>query len=131
MQPKELFDTYLRMLYEYMQRRSKLNNEQFQKVVEQSNSEDMVTQFKTIFQVAREEATVIATEIATEKTIYFAIKGFINTTRLSDATIALALNVSVELVNKIREEVKAEKKVSALKRARTANGAAKPKSKKA
>ena len=121
MQPKVLFDTYLRMLYEYMQRRSKLNNEQFQKVVEQSNSEDMVTQYKTIFQVAEEKAA----EKATEKAICFAIKGFINTTRLSDATIALALNVSVELVKAIREEVKVEKRASALKRTRMAKAAAK------
>ena len=109
------------MLYEYMQRRSKLNNEQFQKVVEQSNSEDMVTQYKTIFQVAEEKAA----EKATEKAICFAIKGFINTTRLSDATIALALNVSVELVKAIREEVKVEKRASALKRTRMAKAAAK------
>ena len=76
MQPKELFDTYLRMLYEYMQRRSRLNNEQFQKVVEQSNSEEMSTQFKTIFQVAREEG--VTTGIA------IAIKALMLTTRMSD-----------------------------------------------
>ena len=115
MQPKELFDTYLQMLYEYMQRRSKLNNEQFQKVVEQSNSKEMAAEFKTIFQVAREEGR--------DEAICFAIKGFINTTRLSDATIALALNVSVELVKTIREEVKAEK---AAKKAATPKKRQKP-----
>ena len=50
MSPKELLDTYLHMLYEYMQRRSELDNEQFQEIVEQSNSEKMVAEFKTIFQ---------------------------------------------------------------------------------
>ena len=100
-------------MYEYMQRRSKLNNEQFQKVVEQSNSEEMVAQFKTIFQVAEEKAA----EKATEKAICLAIKGFINMTRLSDATIALALNVSTELVKTVRAEVKAEKLAAAKKAA--------------
>ena len=124
MQPKELFDTYLQMLYEYMQRRSKLDNDAFQKVVEQSNSEEMVTEFKTIFQSAREEGMEKGLEKGMEEgiekgrdeTISFAIKGFINKTRLSDAVIADTLNVSVELVKTIRAEIKAEKAATALKK---------------
>ena len=91
-----------------MQRRSKLDNDAFQKVVEQSNSEEMVTEFKTIFQSAREEGR--------DEGISFAIKGFINKTRLSDAVIADTLNVSVELVKTIRAEIKAEKAATALKK---------------
>ena len=100
-------------MYEYMQRRSKLNNEQFQKVVEQSNSEEMVAQFKTIFQVAREEGVTKGRDEA----MRFAIKSLVGKTRLSDTIIALTLNVSIELVKAIRGEVKAEKLAAAKKAA--------------
>ena len=109
MQPKELLDTYLQMLYEYMQRRSKLDNEQFQQVVEQSNSEEMATEFKTIFQTAREDGKIEGRDEGRNEAICFAIKGFITKTRLGDAVIADTLDVSVELVKTIREEIKAEK----------------------
>ena len=112
MQPKELLDTYLQMLYEYMQRRSKLDSEAFTKVVEQSNSEEMVAEFKTVFQVAREEGR--------EEGLCLAIKGLVSKTRLSDKVIALTLNVSVELVRTIREEVNAEKLATAKKAAKAA-----------
>ena len=92
-----------------MQRRSKLNNEQFQKVVEQSNSGDMVTQFKTIFQVAEEKGKKEGEEKGRDAAISFAIKGFISKTRLGDAVIADTLDVSLALVKAIREELKAEK----------------------
>ena len=129
MQPKELLDTYLQMLYEYMQRRSKLDNEQFQQVVEQSNSEEMVTEFKTIFQSAKEDGIAIgeankqkavkeAITEAVKETTLTAIKGFINKTRLGDAVIADTLDVSVELVKTIREEIKAEKRAEIPKKTR-------------
>ena len=120
MQPKELLDTYLQMLYEYMQRRSKLNNEQFQKVVEQSNSEEMVAEFKTVFQVAREEgkeeglakglelSEAKAKEAVQENTRNF-IKTLILSTRMSDILIAGRFNVKEELVKTIRAEIKAAK----------------------
>ena len=124
MSPKELFDTYLHMLYEYMQRRSELTNEAFLEVVEQSNSEEMVTEFKTIFQTASEEGLAkglakghakglaeglaLKEEAVTEK-VRIAVKGFIQKTRLSDAVIADTLDVSVELVKTVRAEVKATK----------------------
>ena len=127
MSPKELFDTYLQMLYEYMQRRSELDNEEFQKVVEQSNSEEMVAEFKTIFQVAREEGFIKgeankqeAVTEAVKETTRTAIKGFIQKTRLSDAVIADTLDVSVELVKTIREEVKAAKAATPKKTAKAA-----------
>ena len=128
MSPKELFDTYLQMLYEYMQRRSELNNEQFQEVVEQSNSKEMVAEFKTIFQSAREEGR----NEGRNEGIAIAIKSLILTTRMSDLIIARKLNVKEELVKTIREEVKAEK-IAASKKAAMATKpkkAAKPKTKK-
>ena len=102
-----------------------LDSEAFKKVVEQSNSEEMVTEFKTVFQVAREEGKKEGEEEGITKgkdaAISFAIKGFINKTRLGDAVIADTLDVSVALVKTIREELKAEK---------AAKKAAKPKTQK-
>ena len=127
MQPKELLETYLQMLYEYMQRRSKLDSQAFQKVVEQSNSKEMVAEFKTVFQVAREEGEEKGITKGRDAAIAFAIKGFINKTRLGDAVIADTLDVSVALVKAIREEVKAEK---AAKKTVTPKKGAKPKTQK-
>ena len=76
----------------------------------------MVTEFKTIFQTAKEkglaegraEGRALKEEAVTEK-VHIAIKGFIQKTRLSDAVIADTLDVSVELVNTVRAEIKAAK----------------------
>ena len=133
MSPKELFDTYLQMLYEYMQRRSKLNNEQFQEVIEQLNPEEMAAT-ETIFDAYRKKGLaeglaegLALKQEAVKETTRIAIKGFINKTRLSDAVIADTLDVSVELVKTIRAEIKAEKLATALKKT---DKAAKPKTKK-
>ena len=76
----------------------------------------MVAEFKTVFQVAREEGK----EEGRDEAICLAIKGFVGKTRLSDNVIAQTLNVSVELVRTIREEVKAEKLATAKKAAKAA-----------
>ena len=86
------------MLFEYTQRRSELENDDFNEIVEQSNDEEMTTTFKTVFQVAREEGR----EEATEK----AVKAFILTTQMTDAAIAKALEVSEDYVKKVRQEMK-------------------------
>ena len=88
---------YVEMLFEYMQRRSELENDDFNEIVEQSNDEEMTTTFKTIFQVAREEAA----ELATEK----AVRAFIRTTQMKDSVIAKELGVSEDFVKKIRIEM--------------------------
>ena len=123
MSTKELFDTYLQMLYEYMQRRAELENQEFQELVQQSNSEEMVAEFKTIFQTAREEGreeaisefkTIFQTarEEGIEIGLVKAVKVLIRTTRMSDTAIALELDVSKEWVKSIRQEVKASMAVS-------------------
>ena len=89
------------MLFEYMQRRSELENDDFNAIVEQSNNEEMTT-FKTIFQVAREEAREEGKEEGIEK----GIKIIIRTTRMKDAAIAKEFDVSEEYVKKIRQEMK-------------------------
>ena len=86
------------MLFEYTQRRSELENDDFNEIVEQSNDEEMTTTCKTVFQVAREEGR----EEATEK----AVKAFILTTQMTDAAIAKALEVSEDYVKKVRQELK-------------------------
>ena len=103
-----------------MQRRSKLDSEAFKKVVEQSNSEEMVAEFKTVFQVAREEgkeeglakglelSEAKAKEAVQENTRNF-IKTLILSTRMSDILIAGRFNVKEELVKTIRAEIKAAK----------------------
>ena len=45
------------MLYEYMQRRSELNNEQFQEVIKQLNQEEMVAT-QTILDAYRKKGVI-------------------------------------------------------------------------
>ena len=101
---------YVEMLFEYMQRRSELENEDFNEIVEQSKNEEMSTTFKTIFQVAREEATTLGKKEGKkeglEQGLEKAIKAFILKTRMTDAAIAEALEVSEDYVKKIRQELK-------------------------
>ena len=96
---------YVEMLFEYMQRRSELENDDFNAIVEQSNNEEMTT-FKTIFQVAREEAREEGKEEGKEEGIEKGIKIIIRTTRMKDAAIAKEFDVSEEYVKKIRQEMK-------------------------
>ena len=51
-----LFQEFFKMLLEYMQRRSQLEDEEFNKNVEQKLDPDMATNFKTIFENAEEKA---------------------------------------------------------------------------
>ncbi len=111
---KELLEMYVEMLFEYMQRRSELENDDFNEIVEQSKNEEMSTTFKTIFQVAREEATTLGKkegkkeglEQGLEQGLEKAIKAFILKTRMTDAAIAEALEVSEDYVKKVRQELK-------------------------
>jgi hypothetical protein len=50
-----LFQEFFKMLLEYMQRRSKLEPEVFDEIVEQKLNPDMATKFKTSFEVAEEK----------------------------------------------------------------------------
>ena len=43
-----LFQEFFKMLLEYMQRRSKLENDEFNKIVDQKLDPDMASNFKTI-----------------------------------------------------------------------------------
>ncbi len=112
---KELLEMYYQMLLEYIQRRSEMENEAFNNMVEQSNEEEMATTFKTIFETAREEAfeqgvgqgielgIEQGVELGSEKTIQAFF--LINSTSKSDAVIAKELNTSEEFVKKIRQKL--------------------------
>ena len=80
----------------------------------------MATEFKTIFQSAREqgfeEGMKEGFEEGREKVITLAIKGLINKTRFGDAFIADTLNVSVELVKTMRQKSKQKKRRLPLKK---------------
>lgn len=99
---KELLEMYVQMLLEYMQRRSELESDEFNELVEQSKDEEMGATVKTIFEVAREEAY----EQGVSAGLIKAVKAMIRNTPLPDAAIAQELEVSESFVKKIREEMK-------------------------
>lgn len=49
-----VFQEFFKMLLEYMERRSGLENEEFNEIVEQNLNKEMVTNRKTMFEVAEE-----------------------------------------------------------------------------
>ena len=123
--PSLLFQTYLKMLLEYSQRRSKLEGKAFDEIVKQLNPDkNMATAFKTIFDIAEEEATKIGMKKGMEKGIaigeanvnkkmehtkYRMIELLIQNTLLKDTEIAQELDVSVDLVKVIRLKFKKAK----------------------
>jgi Putative transposase, YhgA-like len=64
-----LFQEFFKMLLEYMQRRSKLDNDEFNKIVDQKLEPDMASNFKTIFEVAEEKGMEKGMEKGIEKGI--------------------------------------------------------------
>ena len=123
--PSELFQTYLKMLMEYSQRRSGLDDEQFNEVFEQLNP-DLEMASKTIFDRAEErafargeakadqkmqEADQKVQEIAqkAEQKIRKVIVNLIQKTNMTDAQIAEIQEVELLFVQSIREELKGNK----------------------
>ena len=119
--PSLLFQTYLRMLLTYSQRRSKLDDEKFKTIVEQLKpNKNMATAFKSIFDVAEEKAEKRGMERGMEKGMALAeslakqreqeknrqnIIRLIKTTHLDNSQIAKGLDVPVALVEAIRAEL--------------------------
>ena len=104
--PSLLFQTYLKMLLEYSQRRSKLEGKKFDKIVEQLNPvKKMATKFKTIFDVAEEkgmEKGIAISEAIIQDTKRKMIEILIVNTQLTDTQIAKELEVPITLVKTIR-----------------------------
>jgi hypothetical protein len=55
--PKELLDSFIQMLLEYIQRRSKMSETEITNIVLDSNDKDMRTKIKTVFEAIEERAT--------------------------------------------------------------------------
>lgn len=103
--PTLLFQSYLKMLLEYSQRRSGLDDVEFIEIFEQSNpEEEMATKFKTIFEVAEERAFEKGLAKSEER-VFKAIELLIRNTTLTDAQIATELEEPISIVEKIRKEL--------------------------
>ena len=130
--PSQLFQTYLKMLMEYSQRRSGLDNDTFNEVIEQLNP-DLEMASKTIFDRVEErafargeakadqkvqeadqkvpEANQKVQEIAqkaqeAEQKIRKAVINLIQKTNMTDEQIAEIQEVELPFVQSIREELK-------------------------
>jgi Putative transposase, YhgA-like len=121
-----LFREFFKMLLEYMQRRSELEEKEFTEIIQQILEPDMATQFKTIFELADERsearaeakvaaATAAATAAAAtaaaaveakfKESLRKAVLSLIRTTALSDAQIAEEMDLEVSYIKSIRLEM--------------------------
>jgi hypothetical protein len=115
-----LFQEFFKMLLEYMQRRSELESEEFNEIIDQKLEPDMATNFKTIFEVAEERGEqrgvvigeqrgeqrgIAIGEARVKEILHKAILAFIRTTSFTDAEIAIELDTDETLVSTIRKEV--------------------------
>jgi hypothetical protein len=123
--PSLLFQTYLRMLLEYSERRSKLENKEFKEIVELLNPDkEMATKYKSFIDVAEEEAMERGMKKGMEKgmekgisigeananqkvldTIRQTVIRLIKTTRWENIQIAEVVDVSTTFVETIRLEL--------------------------
>ena len=115
--PSLLFKTYLRMLMEYSQRRSKLGGKKFNEIVEQLKpKEKMATAFKSFLEVrdeiAMEKGIAIAEAKARQREQELkrqTVVRLIKTTRMENIQIADIVDVPITFVDAIRLEVNATK----------------------
>jgi hypothetical protein len=108
---KEIPDEYLyvaffKMLMEYMERRSQLEKEAFNDIVEQNLETEMATKkvFKTSYEIVAEEAEARGEARGEVKILRKAIVSFIRTTSFSNAQIAKELDADEAFVAAIRQE---------------------------
>ncbi|MBL7816328.1 MAG: Rpn family recombination-promoting nuclease/putative transposase [Saprospiraceae bacterium] len=102
---KAVFDSFFKMLLEYMQRRSQLQGDIFNELVEQKLEPTMVTNFKTIFEVAEEKAKI---EGKIEGEIQKSRVAIINMLKLRTfpiEQIADVLEVELEFVKQMQTEL--------------------------
>ena len=100
-----LFQSFFEMLLEYMQRRSELEEAEFNKNIEQKMNQDMGTQVRTMFERAREEGAAEGEARGEAKTLRKAIEGLIERLQLTDAQIAQALETTEAFVKQVRLEL--------------------------
>ncbi len=103
-----VFYAFFKMLLEYMQRRSKLEADEFNHIVEQKLKPDMATNIKTIFEVAEEKAELRGREEGREegeiKKARIAILNMLKMNTFPLEQIADILDVELNFVLKVREE---------------------------
>jgi hypothetical protein len=112
--PSLLFQTYLRMLMTYSQRRSKLDDEKFHTIVEQLKpNKNMATAFKPFWEVGEAKALQKGIAIGEAKAQQReqemkrrTIISLIKTTQLENIQIAEAVDAPIVLVESIRLELK-------------------------
>ncbi|MDZ7876305.1 MAG: Rpn family recombination-promoting nuclease/putative transposase [Saprospiraceae bacterium] len=98
-----LFQEFFKMLLEYMQRRSKMEKEEFDNIVEQNLEEDMATKriFKTTFEVAEERAEARGEAKMLRKAIVLLLQ----TSTFTNSQIAKALEANEAFVATVRQEL--------------------------
>ena len=116
-----LFDETIRMILEYMQRRSELQKEDFDDIINNEIEPEMTTRVQTIFEYAEEQGKAQGMQqgmqqgIAIAKaTLETSIEFCIQVTGLADEQIAAGLNTEVELVKSIRKGLATKKAVKSL-----------------
>jgi hypothetical protein len=98
-----LFQEFFKMLLEYMQRRSKIEQPEFDNIVEQNLEKDMAKRkiFKTSYEIVAEQAEAKGEA----KMLHKAIQSFVRTTALSNAQIAKELDTNEAFVASVRQEM--------------------------
>ena len=107
-----VFYAFFKMLLEYMQRRSKLSAEEFNDIVEQKLEPNMVSNIKTIFEVAEEKAELRGRQegrqegeaIGETKKARIAILNMLKMDMFPLEKIADILEVEFDFVLKVRDE---------------------------
>jgi Putative transposase, YhgA-like len=101
-----IFNEFFKMLMEYMQRRSQLENEEFENIVEQNIDDEMGTKkvFKTIFEVAEEKAELKGLRQGELKGLRQGILVLFTATNLTNQEIAKMMNVDEAFVKTLRQE---------------------------
>ena len=100
-----LFQSFFEMLLEYMQRRSELEEAEFNKNIEQKMNQDMGTQVRTMFERAREEGAAEGEARGEARILRRNIESLIQETQWTDDKIAHVLRTTEDFVKQVRLEL--------------------------
>ncbi|MBL7813675.1 MAG: Rpn family recombination-promoting nuclease/putative transposase [Saprospiraceae bacterium] len=104
-----VFQSFFKMLLEYVQRRSQMEADAFNKIVQQKLEPNMVTNIKTIFEIAEEKAELRGIEKGIEEgrqeTARIAIINMLKLKTFSNSQIADILEVDIDFVKKVQDEL--------------------------
>ena len=99
-----VFQSFFKMLLEYIQRRSKMEADEFNKIVQQKLEPDMGANIKTIFEVAEEKAELRGIEKGIEKAARIAIINMLKLKSFSNRQISDILEIDIDFVQKVQAE---------------------------